>query len=138
MVSPPDWLSLFANAVSQNIHSHDVLSPLGCHFHQANDVWEVTIFASRTEIVGGPEDGRSSHSRFNVDVKAVVDLFSRIEAVTWQTHPMGEFDELGSHFSVEGEHAGQQVCLRITAIPPERFDAGRRALVNHQEFEEVW
>jgi hypothetical protein len=138
MGAPPEWLSHFANAVTGNILSHDVLPPLGCHFSYSKNIWEVTVFASRTEIVGGPEDGHSTDARLYVDVKQVLDLFSQIEQISWQTQPLGPYDELGSHLSIAGTHDGYPVWLRITAVAPERFEAGRRAIVNKREFEEVW
>lgn len=138
MGSPPGWLSHFANAVTRNILSHDLLPPLGCHFSYSKSIWEVTVFASRTEIVGGSEDGQTTDARLYVDVKAVLELFSQIDSITWQSHPVSQYDELGSHFSVEGIHEGHYVWLRIPAVAPERFESGRRAIVNRCEFEEVW
>jgi hypothetical protein len=138
MASPPDWLSMFVNAVAANIHSHDVLSPLGCHFQLVKNVWEITVFASRTEIVGGSEDGRSCHSSFDVDIKAVADLMTHVDGISWQTQPLDKFDELGAHLAVEGQYEDKQIWLRITSTSPERFDPGRRAMVNQQQFEEIW
>lgn len=138
MVSPPDWLSQFVNAVTGNIHAHDLLSPLGCHFHEVKGVWEVTVFASRTEIIGGSEDGRLQHSSFNVNVAQLLTLFTKVDAVEWQSQPLGQFDELGAHLSIEGVHLTHRIWLRITATAPERFEAGRRADVNLREFEEIW
>lgn len=138
MVSPPDWLALFVNAVTEHIHSHDLLSPLGCHFHEGPNLWEVTVFASRTEIVGGSEDGRLTNSCFTVDVTRLLPLFSTVSAVEWQAQSLGRYDELGPHLSIEGIHLNYRVSLRITAAAPERFGAGRRALVNQREFEQIW
>src|SRR6185369_1527031 len=105
MVSPPEWLSQFVNAVAQHIHAHDLLSPLGCHFHEHSGVWEVTLFASRTEIVGGPEDGRSPESNFNLNIGGVLPLFSRVDAIEWQAQSLGQNDELGPHLSISGSHS---------------------------------
>ena len=138
MVSPPDWLSQFANAVTPNIHSFDILSPLGCHFLQVHDIWEITLFASRTEVVGGPQDGMNSHANISVDVKSLLDVFSSIEAISWQSQPLGDRDELGAHLSVEGTYEDHRVWLRITAVAPEMFGVGRRAFVNQQQIEEIW
>ena len=138
MASPPDWLSNLVNALAAHIHSHDVLAPLGCHFQFVNNVWETTLFASRTEIVGGSEDGRSRNSSFDVDVKSVIELFSNVEKIAWQAQPLDQFDELGAHVAIEGLYEGKQVWLRITATSPERFEAGRRAFVNQHQFEEIW
>lgn len=138
MVSPPDWLSQFVDAVAANIHSHDILSPLGCHFQRVQDVWEVTLFASKTEIVGGSQDGLMCNAGFNVDVTGVVQLLSDVESISWQALSLGRDDDLGPHLSVEGWFEDKQVWLRITSTAPRRFGVGRRALVNQQEIEELW
>lgn len=138
MGAPPEWLSHFADAVTVNILSHDLLPPMGCHFAYSKNIWEVTVFASRTEIVGGSEDGQTTDARLYVNVKEVLGLFSQVNEISWQTQPFGPYDELGSHLSIEGSHAGQMVWLRITAVAPDRFEVGRRAIVNRREFEEVW
>lgn len=138
MVSPPDWLKSFVNAVTANIHSHDVLSPLGCHFQQVENVWEVTVFASRTEVVGGPQDGLNCESGFSVDVDGLRKLFSDVEAFSWQAQPLGPNDDLGSHLAVEGTYETRQIWLRITATAPQIFGVGRRALVNQERFEDIW
>lgn len=138
MVAPPKWLSDFVGQVTTHLHDHDLLSPLGCHFQQVDNIWEITIFASRTEIVGGAQDGMMCHAGFNVDVKQIVELFATVESISWQSKSVGDFDELGSHISVEGVYQDQRVWLRVTAIAPERFEPGRRVLVNQQQIEEIW
>ncbi len=138
MGSPPSWLSLFTDKVTTSIHAHNVLSPLGCHFQEISGVWEITIFASRTEIVGGSQDGRSRHSPFSVDVANVLSAFSDVENIGWQAHRLDRQDDLGPHLSVDGTVENHRVWLRVTSAAPERFEPGRRALVNQQGFEEVW
>jgi hypothetical protein len=138
MVSPPDWLSRLANAVTANFRSYDTLSPVGCHFQLVHNIWEVTLFASRTEIVGGAQDGSTCDSSFSVDVMNLVDQFTTVDSVSWQTQSLGQRDELGSHLAIEGTYDDNQVWLRITAEAPERFGVGRRANVNQQQIEEIW
>ena len=68
MSTPPDWLNQLANAAAEEIEGLDVLAPLGCHYHDADGVWEVTLFASLTEVVGGAKDGVLRRSKFSVDL----------------------------------------------------------------------
>ena len=138
MASPPEWLARFVNAATTSINSYDVLSPLGCHFQQVQDVWEITVFASRTEIVGGPQDGSLSTSRFNVDVYEVLQQFSKVDAINWQAQSFDSRDDLGAHLSIEGSYENHQIWFRITSTAPEQFEAGRRADVNHRGIEEIW
>jgi hypothetical protein len=133
----PDWLVAFVNEVTPSIYAHDALSPLGCHFQFHGGTWEITLFASRTEIIGGSEDGRIVSSGFSLDVSSVLKSFSSVQSIEWQAHSLGQFDELGQHISVTGVVGTESVWLRILANAPERFEPGRRALVNELEFEET-
>jgi hypothetical protein len=136
--SPPDWLQDLADAAAQLMIPADVMSPIGCHFCHVDEVWEVAIFASGTEIVGGGRDGEIRRSRFTVDVKALSRLFTAISDVSWQAHHLAADDELGPHVAIEGWFGKYQVRLRVLAFPPKRFGPGRRAIGYASLFEEMW
>ena len=138
MVSPPNCISEFVDKVTANIHSHDCIAPLGCHYQSFQGLWEITIFASKTEIVGGYQDGLLCNSAFHADVKGIQQIFSRVTSISWQNQSMGSNDEVGAHLSLEGVYANKAIWLRITSTAPERFGVGRRADVNQKEIEEIW
>lgn len=127
MTSPPAWLIQFANQVAARIKGFDILAPLGCHYYhnRARDQWELTIFASNTETVGGPFDGKLTASKFYVDILGLLQFFNTVDGCHWQALKVGPDDDLGPHLSVEGETDGQSVWLRVLAAAPERFQAGR-------------
>jgi len=116
----------------------DVLAPLGCHFCEADGVWEITLFASHTEILGGPNDGGVRPSRFHVDFKALLVLFDEVESAYWQAQGLGADDEVGPHVGIDGIYQGHRVWLRIPSLAPRRFPAGRHALVQPETWEELW
>lgn len=120
------------------MHPTEVMSPVGCHYHLAEDVWEVTIFASKTEVIGGEQDGLRFPSRFVLDVGALIGLFSDVDEVRWQNLAQAVDDELGAHLAIEGIHRGMRMVLRITAEAPDRFDSGRLANVYEMRFVDVW
>lgn len=138
MPEPPDWLKQFADAAALEMQPADVLAPVGCHYCLTDGTWEVALFASSTEIVGGNQDGLLRFSRFQVDVQALVGLFSELEDVSWQALPMGADDELGAHLAIAGCLGEHRVCLRILALPPRRFSHGRRAIAYEPAWEEMW
>jgi hypothetical protein len=138
MSNPPAWLQEFADAVAAHLHAVDVLSPLGCHVHQSAELWEVTLFASSTEMIGGSRDGQGRVSRFHVDLLGLTHLFDRIDSYHWQAQGLGAQDEVGPHISIIGRCHGQQVWLRIPSIAPKAFPPGRLAHVHQQTWEEVW
>jgi hypothetical protein len=119
----------------------DTLSPIGCHyFHNEEppEQWEVSVFAARTEIVGGERDGQETSSRFTLDLKRVVRLFSEVKRLHWQGLEFGADDEVGSHISIEGIYLGRPVWLRILAHAPKRFESGRYAHAYQVRLEDLW
>lgn len=138
MSNPPDWMRNFADSVASQFHAVDVMPPLGCHIHRSAEAWEVSLFAAATEILGGPRDGEIRAARFHVDVLAVCRLFDEVTGIAWQTHRLGQFDDLGAHVSIEGTILGEPVWLRIPAVAPKVFEPGRVAQALTQQWEEVW
>jgi len=140
MVATPDWLTELADRVVDQLHALDTLGPIGCHFCLHEDVWEVTLFAGTTEIVGGRRDGARQGTRFSLDLKSVVELFDEVDALGWQSHSFGEShgDDLGPHVSVEGRYQGQSVWLRILASAPAQFAPARRLFVHEGRADDVW
>lgn len=105
----------------------DIIAPIGCHcYHnQAIDQWEITLFASSTETVGGQYDGRRTKSRFVLNLEKILDHFETVKKFHWQAHALGPQDDLGPHLTIEGIVEGHSVWLRVLASPPEQFEAGR-------------
>lgn len=138
MHGPPEWLQELADGVATRILAVDVLAPLGCHFTCADEVWEITLFASSTEILGGPQDGGERVSRFHVDILPLFELFDSLESVYWQAQGLGFEDDLGPHLGIEGVVQGQRVWVRIPSLPPRGYSPGRQALVKKRSWEELW
>lgn len=138
MAAPPPWLEELANAAAARLSPVDLLAPLGCHYCFVDDQWEVTLFAANTEILGGRKDGALCSSKFSLNVFELFDLFEEVRGCQWQSLPLGSYDELGAHISLEGTYAGQGVWLRILASAPRRFRSGRLAHVHDHIWEEVW
>ena len=127
MAAPASWLAQLANQIAAEFYAVDVLAPLGCHyyFNKSRNQWEVTLFASKTETVGGEFDGKISSSKFNLDLKILSEMFSEVTRFHWQALAIGPDDELGPHLSLEGIYQGRSVWLRIPATAPSRFTSGR-------------
>ncbi len=141
---PPQWLDRFANRASQAFHSADKLAPVGCHFHRYEEEggllpqWEVTLFASSTEIYGGALDGSCAVSRFMLDLRVLMEVFDVVESCYWQAQTMADDDDLGPHVGVEGQFEGHLVWLRITAKPPGQFESGRVVDLCANEVQDRW
>jgi hypothetical protein len=138
MVAPPHWLKVLGDRVASAIYPIDILPPLGCHYQLVDGVWEVTLFASQTEVIGGPRDGSRTPSRFHLDIKALLELFDEVHGCSWQSMTVDEADDLGAHVSVEGLYEQHHVWLRLPARAPECFDPGRHAIVHERQWKEIW
>ncbi len=138
MSQPPPWIQELTEDVTAGMHAFDVLSPIGCHYHQTERFWEVTIFASRTEIVGGPKDGTQTSSKFSLDLQGVSRLLDDVTEMHWQALPLDGDDDLGPHISLVGRRAGNEVWLRILAEAPPRFEPGRIIWAYDGTSEEAW
>ncbi len=121
------WINELAEAVLARILPIDSLAPVGCHhfFNSETAQHEVTIFASKTEILGGADDGRQQDSPFCLDLKGLLTLFATVDEFVWQTTPVHEEDDLGAHISLEGTYRDKPVWLRILAEAPPQFENGR-------------
>ena len=141
---PPLWLERFANLATETFHSADKLAPVGCHFHRyererdLSPQWEVTLFASSTEIYGGALDGSCAVSRFMLDLRMLMEIFDVVESFYWQAQTMADDDELGPHVGVEGVFEGHAVWLRITSRSPSQFESGRVVDLCANEVQDRW
>jgi hypothetical protein len=138
MSSAPEWLASLANKAASHLASSEAVAPLGCHYCLMDGVWEITLFASDTEVVGGEKDGERKGSRFVVDVMPVLCLFTEILDCTWQPDRFDEEDEFGSHLAIIGTFSGQLVCLRVLSRSPRHLPPGRRANAFDGTWEELW
>jgi hypothetical protein len=119
MGAPPRWLDRFVREISTMVRSYDN-APLGCHYHLAQDCWEITVFVMRVEVVGGGRDGETLVLPYHLDLPSVPLLFDEVETFTWQTARFGRNDDLGQHISVTGRVGEDAVWLRIMADAPEQ------------------
>ncbi len=138
MHTPPEWISELANLLASRMDLMDPLTPLGCHYHCSDGVWEITLFASRTEVFGGAFDGGSFTSCFQMDLMEIASLLDEVEQIYWQPVRIAKEDDLGSHIGIVGTYQGEQVWLRVTAQQPDRFEAGLVADIFSMQFEERW
>ena len=140
MSVPPPWLADFADRSAALLHGYDLLAPVGSHFffNQAIDQWELSLFVSSTEIVGGERDGELTHSKFAVDILGIASLFTDVNALDWQALTVDENDALGAHISVQGKYFGCNVWLRILALPPKGTEPGRTLDSYRQVLEDLW
>lgn len=138
MAVPSDWLATLANELALRIHPVDPLAPLGCHYTFHAGCWEITLFVSTTEVVGGECDGEAFASAFQFDLAGIEFLFERVTSLGWQPIDLGDGDDLGPHIAIEGVRDGHSVWVRVTACPPAGFQPGRVFNLLDSTITELW
>lgn len=117
MESRPEWIENLVNRVSAMVRSHEEV-PLGCHLHQTEDCWEISVFTMRVEVLGGPRDGEELTLPFHVDLSQIGEVLDEVESLTWQTTRIGSSDDVGPHLSLLGRCDGNEVWVRLLAEAP--------------------
>lgn len=138
MSAPPLWIVNLANNVTACLEPLEPMPPLGCHYHLCERCWEISIFPSHTEIVGGPQDGHQTAPRFRADLLAIATLFSSIEGIAWQTRSVNDEDQLGAHIAITGVCDHESVSVRVLQSAPSEFEPGRKAMTNEGCLIDTW
>ncbi|MCH2203664.1 MAG: hypothetical protein MK102_16980 [Fuerstiella sp.] len=139
-LSLPEWLQWFADAAAQAILDKSAHAPIGCHYYYDDErnEWEVTLFVSDTEVVGGPCDGTVIPCPIQLDVLLAMELFDKMPRTYWQSETILEDEDFNQHLSFEGLVRGHHVWLRILAQAPKQAGSGRLLHAETGELEELW
>ena len=115
-------------------------APIGCHFHRSEEggEWEITLFVSDTEVVGGPHDGTLVPYSLQVDLPVAMKLFDEIPQVYWLAGAQRDNDDLNQHVSLEGKVRGHHVWLRILEQAPEPAGPGRLLHASTGKLQDLW
>ena len=137
---PPAWLRWFVNDAIRGIVDRQVAAPVGCHYFRdtVEQVWEISLFLSSTEVHGGALDGTHVPGGLQIDVMQVAEAFDHAPAVHWQSEKFASDDELGNHLSFEGVARGVKVWLRILQSAPEWAGPGRLVFAESGKVEDIW
>ncbi len=138
--TPPSWLRWFVNDAIRGIMHGEDSAPVGCHFYldREHDLWEVTLFVGRSEVLGGAWDGKVVPVGLEVDVTRVAAAFDTPPDILWQAEKVTPADELGAHISFEGVTRGNNVWLRILQDAPDWAGVGRLLHASTGQFEDLW
>ena len=156
----PQWVPYYDDVLRNNLHATGVVpmvrndaarsfletashAPIGCHYYYAYyaeecDEWEVALFVSATEVVGGPRDRTIVPCRMQIDVTHLVDVFDIQPKIYWQTGVHQDEEETARHLSLKGSVRGRQVWLRVLAQAPSQAGPGRLLHALTGEPEDLW
>lgn len=115
MAQHPDWLEALLDVVAGSIESHGPQDTLGFRYGEDGGMWEVLVYPTPVELVGGELDGAIVSPGFSMDIEEVRSVLDRVVAVQWLASDLSE----GSEVLIEGVYEGHKVVLRILAEAPE-------------------
>jgi hypothetical protein len=126
----PAWLDGLLEAVAGCVEADSPLGPLGLRYREEDGCWEVLIYPTPVELVGGPQDGAVVAPGFTLDLEQLRGLFARVAACGWNA--LGLDSPEGPYIDIEGVYQGRDVYLRVLAQAPDdeepglKFDLTRR------------
>jgi len=119
MAEEPQWLASLVDAVGNCMQSHCALGPLAFRWRQEDNFWEIAVYATPGEVLGGAEDGAIIVPGFSLNVQELMSVFEELTDVNWCSQSFGPHDNRGPHISIEGVYQGHEVYLEILAEAPE-------------------
>jgi hypothetical protein len=117
-----DWLGLLQEAVSACIEADSPMGPLGLRYREEESVWEVRIYPTPVELVGGVHDGERVVPGLRLDLEQLRQEFDSIVAFGWDA--LGLNWPEGPHVFIEGVFRGREVYMQVLANAPEDEEPG--------------
>ena len=117
-----DWLEELIGQIAELMTFHSPAGPLGYRYGEEDGFWEIAVYPTPVEIVGGADDGEVVLPGFQVDLLVLQELFDEIEDFGWDG--LGLCSHGGPHVWVEGLYQGRHVFLTVLAEAPEDEEPG--------------
>jgi hypothetical protein len=115
MAPVPHWLTSLVDVVGSCMEAHSPQGPLAFRWGEEEGFWEVMVYPTPGEVVGGADDGALLVPGFSLDVQELTAVFEEVVAVHWRSQSFGPHDDVGPHIAVEGVFQGHQVYLQVLA-----------------------
>ncbi|HLW65588.1 MAG TPA: hypothetical protein VKS79_09740 [Gemmataceae bacterium] len=117
-----DWLELLLDAVTGCIEAESPMGPLGLRYCQEEGFWEVLVFPTPVELVGGACDGEVVVPDFWLNLERLREQFESVSDLGWNA--LGLNAPEGPYINVEGIFQGREVFLQVLAYAPEDEEPG--------------
>jgi hypothetical protein len=117
-----DWLDALLAAVAACVEVQSPTGPLGTRYHEDEGLWEVVVYPTPVELVGGAHDGAVVVPGFTLDLEQLRAAFDAVVSFGWDA--LGLNDPEGPHVHVEGTFRGREVWLRVLAQAPDDEEPG--------------
>ena len=112
----PAWLDELVEAVADCLTADGPMGPLGFRYGEEEGFWELVVYPTPVELLGGAHDGAVVAPGFTLDLEGLRAAFDRVDDFGWNAPGLHDAD--GPHVWVEGEYRGREVWLRVLAQCP--------------------
>jgi len=124
MAEAPQWLVSLVDAVGHRMEPHSATGPLAFRWRQEGDFWEIAVYYTPGEVIGGAEDGAVIVPGFSLHVQELISAFEKVTGASWCSQSFGPHDSRGAHISIEGVYQGHEVWLQVLAEAPDDEEPG--------------
>jgi len=121
-VEDDEWLNTLLDEVGDCIDADSPMGPLGLRYHEDDGYWEVWVYPTPVELVGGRHDGEVVVPGFTLELEQVRESFDSVSAFHWNA--IGLNDPAGPQVTIEGVFQGREVSLHVLAYAPEGEEPG--------------
>jgi len=111
------WLEELTDHVAANMEPDSVQGPLGYRYGQEDGFWEVIVYPTPVELVGGAVDGEVVAPGFTLDLEGLRSGFDIIDDCRWNA--LGLNANEGPYLAIEGKFQGHDLLLQILAYAPD-------------------
>lgn len=116
------WLTDLLDAVTSCMEADSPMGRPGLRYQRADDFWEIWIYPTPVELVGGARDGAVLEPGFVLNVEQLRMAFDSVVDMGWNALGLNFVE--GPHFYVEGAFGGRELFLQVLAHPPEGEEPG--------------
>lgn len=128
--TPFSWVKLLVEAVAEHITADSPMGPLGYRYGEEGGFWQVNVYPTPVELVGGAVDGEVVAPGFSLDLEGLRSAFEEITDLGW--HSLGFAHTEGPHIWIEGVFHGREVFLQALAYAPDDEEPGMKLSVNQR------
>jgi hypothetical protein len=107
------------------------MGPLALVSREEEGFWEVDVYPTPVELVGGADDGALVSPGFSLALEPLRSSFEQIDESGWNA--LGWPDDDGPFVWVEGAYQGHEVFLRVLARAPEGEEPGAKLRIMRRD-----
>jgi hypothetical protein len=111
------WIENLMEHVAANMEADSVQGPLGYRYGEEDGFWEVIVYPTPVELIGGAVDGEVVAPGFTLDLERLRSGFDHIIDCCWNA--LGMIPSEGPYLAIEGKFQGHDLFLRILAYAPD-------------------